>query len=336
MATQLRNNDEALHESPALPIVVELDESERQVLGDLVGKLMVDPNVRIDDDPDWVGAARDLSNQLPLRLRGIIRQFRRDPGPDGTLLIRGLPVGSDTLPPTPNDSGSVERYPTLSAAAIMLVSGQFGEVGAFRQEKFGALVQNIVPVAGNEGYQGNEGSTTLKMHVEDGYHVHRPDYVGLLCLRNDHDNVAGLRTSCVRRALPLISASDRTILGEPRYITHAPASFGDGLPPASLEPVLSGDLRDPNIQIDFACTQPQDVAAAAAMDALSRALDEVSRTFVLEPGDLAVLDNRMTLHGRTAFRPRYDGGDRWLQRSFMHVDARRTRPVREADGNVLS
>ena len=33
---------------------------------------------------------------------------------------------------------------------------------------------------------------------------------------------------------------------------------------------------------------------------------------------------------------RYDGADRWLQRSFMHLDARRTRPVREADGNVLS
>ena len=165
---------------------------------------------------------------------------------------------------------------------------------------------------------------------------HRPDYVGLLCLRNDHDNVAGLRTASIRRALPLLPEKTRAILREPRFVTHAPASFGDGLPPASPRPLLEGDPADPDIQVDFACTEPQGAEAEAAMAELSRALDEVALTFVLEPGDLAVLDNRLALHGRTSFRPRYDGADRWLQRSFMHLDARRTRPVREADGNVLS
>jgi L-asparagine oxygenase len=335
MATQLSSNDPALDESADPPIIFVLNDAEGRVLDALVGTLMADPGVRIDDG-DWADTARDLSNQLPLSLRSTIRQFRRDPGPEGVLLIRGLPVGGENVPVTPNDSGSVERHATPSSAAITLVSGQFGEVGAFRQEKRGALVQNIVPVAGNEAFQGNEGSESLKMHIEDGFHEHRPDYVGLLCLRNDHDNVAGLRTASIRKALPLLSEKSREILREPRFVTHAPASFGAGLAPASPRPILEGDPGDPDIQVDFACTEPQGAEAEEAMAELSRALDEVSRTFVLEPGDLAVLDNRLTLHGRTSFRPRYDGGDRWLQRSFMYVDARRTRPVREADGNVLS
>jgi L-asparagine oxygenase len=335
MTTRLDSFDTALGDRLDPAVVFALDESDRQLLDDLVAGLTADPDARVDDD-DWADAARTLSNRLPVRLRRTIRRFRRDPGLEGVLLIRGLPVGADNLPSTPKDSGSVERRATPSAAALMLLSAQFGEMGAFRQEKSGALVQNIVPIAGNESFQGNEGSESLKMHIEDGFHEHRPDYVGLLCLRNDHDNVAGLRTASIRRALPLLSEKSRVILREPRFVTHPPASFGAGLPPASALPLLDGDPGDPDIQVDFACTEPQGAEAEAAMAELSRALDEVARTFVLEPGDLAVLDNRLTLHGRTSFRPRYDGADRWLQRSFMYLDARRTRPVREADGNVLS
>lgn len=335
MTTRLDSNDTALSERLDQPVVFALDESDRQLLDELVARLTADPDARVDEN-DWADTARTMSNGLPVRLRRTIRLFRRDPGAEGVLLIRGLPVGADNLPATPKDSGSVERRATPSAASLMLVSAQFGEVGAFLQEKSGALVQNIVPIAGNESFQGNEGSESLKMHIEDGFHAHRPDYVGLLCLRNDHDNVAGLRTASIRCALPLLSEKTRMILREPRFVTHAPASFGAGLPPAAALPLLDGDPGDPDIQVDFACTEPLGAEAEAAMDELARALDEVARTFVLEPGDLAVLDNRLTLHGRTSFRPRYDGADRWLQRSFMYLDARRTRPVREADGNVLS
>lgn len=316
-------------------ITVELTEDDRLTVRRLATELTANPLALINS-PEWVRRATELSCELPLGLREALRLFRRRPGTDAVLLVRGLPVDETDLPPTPNVPGSVERHPTTPAAALALTSLQLGDVTAFRQEKGGALVQNVVPVPGQEDFQGNAGSAPLTMHVENAFHTHRPDYVALLCLRNDHDNVAGLRTASIRKALPLLSEKSREILREPRFVTHAPASFGAGLAPASPRPILEGDPDDPDIQVDFACTEPQGAEAEEAMAELSRALDEVSRTFVLEPGDLAVLDNRLTLHGRTSFRPRYDGGDRWLQRSFMYVDARRTRPVREADGNVLS
>jgi hypothetical protein len=60
-----------------------------------------------------------------------------------------------------------------------------------------------------------------------------------------------------------------------------------------------------------------------------------AQTLYLGPGDLAVVDNRVTLHGRTAFRSRYDGLDRWLQRDFSVRDLCRSRDYRPADGHVL-
>ena len=54
------------------------------------------------------------------------------------------------------------------------------------------------------------------------------------------------------------------------------------------------------------------------------------------PGDLAILDNRVTVHGRTPFRPRYDGADRWVQRTFVIADLRRSGDHRARDGYVIT
>jgi hypothetical protein len=41
------------------------------------------------------------------------------------------------------------------------------------------------------------------------------------------------------------------------------------------------------------------------------------------------------VHGRTTFEARYDGRDRWLHRTFVHLDNRRNRRHRSEDGFVL-
>ena len=41
---------------------------------------------------------------------------------------------------------------------------------------------------------------------------------------------------------------------------------------------------------------------------------------VLEAGDLLVVDNTVAVHGRSPFVPRFDGTDRWLQRTFVVTD----------------
>ncbi|GAB7045397.1 TauD/TfdA family dioxygenase [Catenuloplanes indicus] len=310
-----------------------LDDNDRAALARLADDLAATAPGRTDD-PDWVAAARRLSNRLPLSLLDTLRSFRADPGPDGVLLLRGLPLGAD-LPPTPSVPESVERRAARPSALIALIGMALGELAAYRDEKSGALVQNVVPVPGREESQSNAGSTMLEMHIENAFHPYRPDLVGLLCLRNDHDDLAGLRTASIRRAVALLDAPTLAVLREPRFRTAAPPSFHDLAGVTTPHPLLAGAPEDPDLRVDFTSTAPDDPAAEKAMSVLGDALSMVAETVILHSGDLAWVDNRVTIHGRTAFTPRYDGRDRWLHRCFVHLDRRRSRGARPGDGSVL-
>ncbi|GLY26185.1 L-asparagine oxygenase [Micromonospora sp. NBRC 101691] len=287
------------------------------------------------DDPGWVTRARQVSCRLPTRLTEAIRAYRHDPGPTGTLVLTGLPVGEPDLPDTPTVRDSVERIPALPAVTAMLIGLQLGEVIAYREEKIGALVQNVVPVPGLLETQSNAGSVPLELHVENAFHPQRPDYVGLLCLRNDHAKQAGTLVACIRQALPLLTEADRRILHEPRFLTAPPPSFrsGDRTRPHS---VLQGSLTDPNICVDFNATRALDEEAREVMVRLRQAITDVAASLVLQSGSMALVDNRLVLHGRTEFVPRFDGHDRWLHRVYVHLDNRRSRAYRDDGGAVLT
>lgn len=302
---------------------------------DVAAELAAHPAGRIDD-PAWVAAARHASGALPVQLRRALREFRRDPGEAGSLLVRGLPVGAGALPATPTVDGAVRREPSVAAAVLMLAACALGDPVAFRAEKSGALVQDVVPVPGKESFQGNAGSVDLSFHNENAFHQHRPDYIMLLCLRPDHDGVAGLRTASVRQALPLLGDADRAALLRPEFVTEAPPSFGAARDATAPHPVLSGAADDPDVRVDFAATSPLTPAATAALDRLRQAFESVAGSTRLVPGDLAVVDNRVAVHGRTSFRPRYDGADRWLLRTFVAVNLRRSRDHRPEDGYVMT
>ncbi|MFD1831400.1 TauD/TfdA family dioxygenase [Streptomyces desertarenae] len=312
----------------------ELSDAERADVALLAEELTRTPPGLVDER-EWLDRCRSLSCHLPARLQDRLRAFRHDPGRAGMLLIRNLPAAG-SVPDTPREGDSVERRATLSASVLCAVSMELGEVVAYRNEKQGALVQNVVPVPGREDQQSNAGSVPLEMHTENAFHPHRPDYVGLLCVRSDHDRTAGLRVACVRAAMEHLDAGTRETLRRPLFTTEPPPSFER--PDSGTKPhaVLTGDVEDPDIRIDFHATHATDPWGRQAMDALADAVRAVSEELVLDPADLVYVDNRVALHGRTAFTPRYDGEDRWLQRAFVHLDHRRSRAVRSLHGRVLS
>ncbi|WP_228900646.1 clavaminate synthase family protein [Streptomyces sp. DH1] len=313
---------------------VTLNQSDAELVEEIAWKLATQATGR-PDDAEWVEAARNAWHEWPATLRKKLSEFRRDSGPDGGMLLRGLPVDSMGLPPTPAVNGSVQREPSLGAAVLLTVACGLGDPGAFRPEKNGALVQDVVPVPGMEEFQGNAGSTLLTFHNENAFHDHRPDFVMLLCLRADPTGRAGLRTACIRRVLPLLS--DRTVdaLWASEFITAPPPSFNLSGPGEAAGPVLLGDPSDPDLRVDLAATEPVTERAAEALRELQDRFDATATTHRLVPGELAIVDNRVTVHGRTEFTPRYDGTDRWLQRTFVLTDLRRSRALRPADGYVL-
>lgn len=286
------------------------------------------------DDAGWQARVRALSCHLPARIRETIRDFRHDPGADGILTIAGLPVEPDLLPPTPAVRDSVERTTTGPATVASLLAQQLGEVVAYRDEKHGALVQNVVPVAALAASQSNGGSVPLEFHTENAFHPHRPDYVGLLCLRPAHEDQVGTQVAAIRPALTRLDEGTRGVLHEARFVTAAPPSFRSA-DSSQAHAVLTGSPDDPDMRVDFHATTGLDPRAARALIRLREALLEVRADLVLRPGDMVFVDNRVVVHGRVGFTPRYDGRDRWLHRVFVHLDNRRTRASRAANGAVL-
>ncbi|GAA2152056.1 clavaminate synthase family protein [Kitasatospora kazusensis] len=315
----------------------ELDPADADACERLARTLCTGGPVQVDS-PEWVARARDAWEALPLPLRRGVRRFRRHSGPHGTLVIGGLPVDQAALPPTPAVPGSVQRRAAVPAALLTMVACGLGEPLAYLAEKSGALVQDVVPVPGQETFHGNAGSVPLSFHTENGFHPHPPDYVVFLCLRADHDRVAGMRVAGLRQALPLVTAAGRQVLFAPEFVTTPPPSFGLGAadPDAEPRPVLSGAADDPDIRMAQLVTTPLTPRAGAALAEFGRACEATARTLRLTPGDLVILDNRVTVHGRTAFQPRYDGADRWLQRTYVTTDLRRSRDHRPQDGHVLA
>ncbi len=288
------------------------------------------------DAPAWVAGARRSWDELPLALRRRLREFRRHSGPGGTLVVRGLPVGEAGLPPTPATLDSVQREPSVAAAVLTMVACGLGDPAAYLAEKDGALVQDVVPVPGRERFSGNAGSVLLTFHNENAFHQHEPDWVLLLCLRADHERVAGLRTACLREVLPLLSATDLAVLFAPEFILAPPPSFGVDDAERSPQPLLFGEPEDPDMRMATIATTPVTPRARTALTAFGAACDAAAHIVLLKPGDMAILDNRVTAHGRTAFRPRYDGADRWVQRTFVIADLRRSRDHRPRDGYVIT
>ncbi|MFI9100857.1 TauD/TfdA family dioxygenase [Streptomyces fildesensis] len=322
----------AAHRDAAL--LLDLNGSEQGAIA-LLSRELAATAPGLVDDPRWVARARSLSCRLPERAREALRRYRHDPGEDGVLIIRNLPVDASALPLTPNVTDSVERTATLPAAVAVLVTLQLGEIAAYRDEKSGALVQNVVPVPGREESQSNAGSTPLELHVENAFHPHRPDYVGLFCLRSDHLSTGGTLLSSIRRTLPLLPEDTVRVLRGERFTTSPPPSFRGG-DAGVRHAVLTGDPDDPDVKVDFHATSADDDEAKVALEQLRTAFLEAATTLVLRPGEMAFVDNRIAIHGRTAYAPRYDGHDRWLHRTFVHLDHRRTRGNRLGNGSVLT
>jgi L-asparagine oxygenase len=257
----------------------------------------------------------------PRRLREVLRRFAANSNPEGYLLIGGLNIGE--VPPTPNDHTLMSLGEHLTTGLLALVAENLGTLLGYAEEKHGALIHDVLPVRGEEEHIENSGSVAFNFHTENVHHPFRPDYLALLCLRQDHDGVGTTRVASVRLAQRLLTAEQVAVLRRPEFRSLYPASFtrgrrGDrgGRPRSEPHRVLFGPEHAPLMRFNSHNTQAFTDAGARALAALTEALEHVCHDATLEPGQMVIIDNHVAAHGRSAFAPRYDGRDRWLRRCY--------------------
>ena len=317
-----------------------------QRLGRVDQRVLADARRRLErydlttQTEDFVLEAQLLASRLSEPLRRSLLTFRRFGHPSGGTLIRGVPLGP--LPSTPRRVDVTSNTARSVGATMSVLVAQLGDQYGFKPEFGGAIIQDMTPVRGFETQQISLGSTVnLKTHVEMAFSPFRSDYVALLCIRQDHDRQAGTTLSAIEAILPLLDRATVDVLRQPRFRTKVDASFligGGHTKDIWMDPicVFEDGTRRPRLRVDFAETEGTDVMAQTALETLHKAAVRAQRVVRLEAGDLLIVDNGRALHGRTPFVPRYDGKDRWLLRSFITKDLRRSECVRPADGRTVS
>lgn len=290
------------------------------------------------DIEEILAAARYAHQQMPERVLTALHADSPFGGTPGARRLRGLPLGD--LPATPATRAG-PPWPALPGPAsvqLALCAG-LGEPVSYREEKDGALIQDIYAIPGDEERQENSGLTDLELHTEDAFHRCPPDVVSLLCLKPDPLASAVTGVACIRAVAGELSGRDAAILRRPLFHIMPSSSFAiDGplLGPVGPLPLLTDGPEGPELTVDTHGLIAPDEESRLAAQRLAGKLHEHASRISLDSGDLLLINNRTSAHFRTAYSGAGGTERRWLRRLFVVSEAAKRRIVAHASGRALS
>lgn len=250
-----------------------------------------------------------------------------------TFLYHDLPIGH--IPSTPATPYFREPIGFVASKLLVKWAERFGKVVSYKQEQNGQIIQNIIPVHKTEYSQISTSSKTeLYLHTEAAFHPYKPKYVLLLCLRGD--STAFTTYANIEDILANLKPETISVLRQKIFKTSIDDSFrtnGEKDKDILLSVLGLNGWDNDSIIYDKALMKGTNESACLALDELQNAIDNNTKEVALKTGDLFVIDNNTTVHGRKPFQPRYDGTDRWVQRVFV-VDE--LPPSSDIDGQVIT
>lgn len=277
------------------------------------------------DNPDYLSSIAGFGHLLPQVVADAVARLRTERSP-AAVLVGGVELELTT--PTPAHWRDWKPETTvLHDFWVTLASGQLGDLFAYASLQEGSLIEDILPIAGLEDTQlGLSSLAGFDLHVDDCFDDDRCDFFGLIAMRNPD------RTETMLAAIDDadLSGLDLDVLFEPRFLIRIDPEHLEGMASAEevtvRRPVLTGSPSAPGLCLDWSYTSamPGDDRARAGLADLRSRLEAAMITIALEPGDVLLIDNHRLVHGRRPFRPRYDGGDRWLRHTMATVDLGRS------------
>ncbi len=239
------------------------------------------------------------------------------------------------VPPTPVQPNFESSLLYYAKQTLLQYAAKFGHPISYIQEQQGSLIQNIIPVQNTEKQQISTSSKVeLGLHTETAFHPYKPDYIMLLCLRGDHK--AATTYANLSDILNQLDVNTRRVLKQKWFTTGIDLSFRTSNEPdqeisISIVGELDGMLT---LTYDELLIKGTNDLANEALEKVNQAVKNCTQEIVLKTGDLLVLDNKKTIHGRKPFQARYDGTDRWVQRMLI----RKTLPPKKflLDNNIIN
>ncbi|KGG96023.1 TauD/TfdA family dioxygenase [Comamonas thiooxydans] len=242
------------------------------------------------------------------------------------------------LPDTPTTFNPVPDVPeTLVARASILAVHALllKETVSYGTENSGNLFVNLVALEGEGAFpekskqsmRGHTDAVSFPFNGEDDEEDDRiapsPDLVTLAGLRNPDKVPTNLMP--LSDILAHMHPGDVAELKKPQFSFHPQKTFIPAMKALLGKlrivhdaPVLK-DVEDSTfIRYSHSSVVPPDEAglAATASNSLEAACNETAVAIVVEPGDVLIISNRLSLHGRGKPTDQVGGESRWLLRTY--------------------
>jgi hypothetical protein len=232
------------------------------------------------------------------------------------VLFKDVPVGP--IPLTPTTPHVPEDVCPIARDTLFHYAKNFGVPVGYKQEQNGRLIQNVVPNQKTEYLQISSSSKAdLALHTETAFHPYKPDYIMLLCLRGDPE--AFTTYAQLQDILPELDDICIAVLAQPLFETTVDESFRTKGEPDTVITTSVLGIKDgrPTMCYDKSVMRGTTVASQDALEEFGRAVEKHTKEIALVRGDLLIIDNSNTVHGRKPFQASYDGTDRWVQRLLV-------------------
>jgi L-asparagine oxygenase len=288
-----------------------LDEAERKAVRSLLVDLACDQDNL--EETSFLNRAALFAQELPRSIRELFYEFKLRENAC-ILLVTNNPIEAHDVGPTPTSHWRKGELRPLNLAQLMhgLYATLLGEPFGFETQQKGRLFNDLISIPGALD-NSSSGSGRVGLHTEDVSETQplMPDYLGFLCLRNEHGAVttfSSLDNICIpdhifkvlfQQCYPFRSGSPRAIFfGNPNrpYLRHSAVD-------------------------DQKCSREMAIARQFVREALLRNQQGIT----LSQGDCVYFDNCLAVHGRAPFEAEYGANSRWFSRLFMLRDLRRIR-----------
>ncbi|NAW66352.1 TauD/TfdA family dioxygenase [Photobacterium halotolerans] len=244
-----------------------------------------------------------------------------------------LPETPTDFRPVPEVEGTVLAQVTAIACLATISSAAV----SYRSENEGDLFVNLVVLPPDRGAFSDKSAGKMSGHTdgvsfpirgqrdpENDRIAPSPDFVCLSALRNP--NQVPTMVMPLDHLMKRLSKDHIDELKKPQYIIASQLTFREG-----MKKILGDDLIVDDAQLLFemngswwirfshSSTQIADIdkkSAQEAMDALKDACADCAIPVALRPGDIALVNNRIALHGRSEVGKEYGKQTRWLLRTY--------------------
>lgn len=298
-----------------------------------------------------------VAHEMPFRLRKLFDDFRNRRLENGYLLLEGFPINDEAIGPTPShwDASWVNAMTLREEIFQCLISSCLGDIFGWLTQENGRYLRHIVPIESDRKEQlGGSSDVVLLWHVEEAFHPQRADIMTIMCYRNEEKACTNI---CSSYDLDIPDQYWR-VLSQPRFTiqpdkSHLPENnksklwqldedhfkkihaFMENPEPVAI---FHGRRGQEHLLIDEAFMEPLsgDFEAKAALEWLYKHMNERKHSIVMRPGDILLIDNRFTAHGRSAYVPNYGPKARWLRRVNITADLRKSYQWKDkAHGRVI-